>query len=163
MFRYICEHAVDVNAVVVEKRFMVASLIVYKYFDGEYNDNGDYKWVNDKAERIKAANYYYELLTDDELSKIGKCLMNPNNENTKAIWDILWEKTEEPEYKWVLAGVVDHLDKITSEFDAFFESDGLSGAITNSPNFTAFSRLGNIIAASAMQNGYTTRLIFDDC
>jgi len=164
MYRYICKHAVDVNVVVIEKKFMIAALIVNKFFDGAYNDFKDYTWVNDKNERLKAANYYYELFTDGDLSKIGECLMHPNDVNTKAIWDILWEKTDEPEYKRVLVGVVDHLDEINTEFHAFsIESEDLHETITNSPNFTAFSQMGNMIAMSAKRGGNTTRFIFDDC
>lgn len=164
MYRYICEHAVDVNVVVIEKKFMIAALIVSKFFDGAYNDFGDYTWVNDKEERIKAANYYYELFTDEDISKIGENLMHPDEVNTKAVWDILWERTAEPEYKRVLVGVEDHLDEINTEFHAFaLDSEGLHETITNSPNFTAFSQLGNMIAMSAKEGEYATRLIFDDC
>ena len=164
MYRYICKHAMDVNVVVIEKKFMIAALVVNKFFDGAYNDFEDYTWVNDKNERLKAANYYYELLTDGDLSKIGECLMHPNDVNTKAIWDILWEKTDKPEYKKVLVGVVEHLDEINTEFHAFvIDGENLHETITNSPNFTAFSQMGNMIAMSAKHDGNTTRFIFDDC
>lgn len=163
MSRYIYDNAIDVNVVVVEKRFMIAGLIVYKFFDGAYNDFNDYTWVNDDEERFKAANYYYDLLSDVELGEIGYWLMHPTEENTQAIWNMLWVKTDEPEYKRVLVGVEDHLDKINEEFSAFISEDnGLHETMTNSPNFTAFSRLGNMIAMSAMRNEYTTRMIFDN-
>lgn len=164
MYRYICEHAASVNVVVIEKKFMIAALIVNKFFDGAYNDFGDYTWVNDKEERLKAANCYYELFTDDDLHRIGECLMHPDEVNTKAVWNVLWERTTEPEYKRVLVGVEDHLDEINTEFHAFaLDNEGLHETITNSPNFTAFSQLGNMIAMSAKEGEYATRLIFDDC
>lgn len=164
MYRYISEYAVDVSVVVIEKKFMIAALIVNKFFDGAYNDFEDYTWVSDKEERFKAVNYYYELFSDDDLSTIGKCLMHPNDINTKAIWDILWEKTDKLEYKRVLLGVADHLDDINTEFHAFaLDKEDLHETITNSPNFTAFSRMGNMVAMNAKQSGYTTRLVFDDC
>lgn len=164
MFSHIRKHAIDINVVVVEKKFMIAALIVHKFFDGAYNDYEDYTWVNDKNERLKAANYYYESLTDDDLYEIGKCTMHPNKKNIRAIWDILWKKTTEPRYKMVLVGVEDHLDEIITEFDAIVSNNSnLHATVTNSPNFTAFSQLGNMIAMSAMKNEFSTRIIFDNC
>ena len=60
----------DFSAVIIEKRYMLAALIVDNFLDGEYNDNKDYTWCNNKEEKIKAAQYFYEVLNDEDYDSI---------------------------------------------------------------------------------------------
>ena len=55
----------DFSAVIIEKRYMLASLIVDNFLDGAYNDNEDYTWCNNKEEKIRAAQYFYDTLNDE--------------------------------------------------------------------------------------------------
>ncbi|QUB69695.1 DUF3800 domain-containing protein [Prevotella melaninogenica] len=147
----------DFSAVIIEKRYMLASLIVDNFLDGAYNDNEDYTWCNNKEEKIRAAQYFYDTLNDENCDFILPAFTSPTIENIQEAIHIVIEKTQEARYRTMLEGC--HIQEL-------FEKElavGKSEAVLRSPNYTAFAALGGMVARNARNKNYQTNIIFDDC
>lgn len=92
----------DFSAVIIEKRYMLASLIVDNFLDGAYNDNEDYTWCNNKEEKIRAAQYFYDTLNDENCDFILPAFTSPTIENIQEAIHIVIEKTQEARYRTML-------------------------------------------------------------
>ena len=147
----------DFSTVIIEKRYMLAALIVDNFLDGAYNDNKDYTWCNNKEEKIEAAQYFYNILSDEDFKNILPAFKLPSIENAKKAIQIVIERTQDLDYKKMLDGC--HVEELFNVLD----NTNVPNNILYSPNYTAFVTLGNMVANHAHSKGYQTKIIFDDC
>lgn len=69
MLKAVNDNAACIHVAVMEKTFMSVALIINGLFDAEYNDVKNFSWVNDKSKKIEAADYYYSLLSDEDIKR----------------------------------------------------------------------------------------------
>ena len=152
----------DFSAVIIEKQYMLAALIVDNFLDGAYNDNKDYTWCNNKEEKIKAAQYFYEVLNDEDYDLILPAFTSSTIENVQNAIHIVIEKTKDYRYKKMLEGC-DVQELFENDLAVTLNNGGRSESVTRSPNYTAFGTLGGMVAKNALNKNYQTRIIFDNC
>lgn len=152
----------DFSAVIIEKRYMLAALIVDNFLDGEYNDNKDYTWCNNKEEKIKAAQYFYEVLNDEDYDSILPAFTSSTIENVQKAIHIVIERTKDSRYKKMLEGC--HIQELFEKDLAVIpNNEGWSNSVIRSPNYSAFATLGQLVAKNARNKNYQTSIIFDNC
>ncbi len=152
----------DFSLVILEKRFMVCALIVDNFLDGAYNDFEDYTWCNDKDEKRKAAQYFYDILDDKDIELISSAFTHPELEKYQKAYDLVFEKTQNLEYKRMLAGL--HLEELyNDDYDTVMHNTDAKPSVVRSPNYTTFSTLGMIVVNVCERKKYRTNFIFDDC
>ena len=150
------------SVVLVEKRYMVTSLIVDDFLDGAYNDIEDYTWCNDHDEKVKASQYFYKILNDSDIDIIANAFTHPTLEAMRNSLDIVLDKTQEPRYRMMLQGC--HIDELfQDDLNLVEDTTEMSHGAVRSPNYTAFSALGTIIANQCKRNKSNTDVVFDSC
>lgn len=156
------EKQCDFSLVILEKRYMVCGLIVDNFLDGAYNDFKDYTWCNDNEEKKKAAQYFYNILDDNEIELISNAFTHPQLDEYVRAYDIVFAKTQDFEYKRMLAGC--HVEELFSDdYAVVMENAEACPSVVRSANYTSFSALGMIIAQICRRKGYRTNIVFDDC
>ncbi len=152
----------DFSVVVVEKRYMVTSLIVDDFLDGAYNDIEDYTWCNNREEKIKASQYFYEILNDEDIEFIAKSFTAPTLDGmTKALNRVIC-KTKDVRYLAMLQGC--HIKKLyEDDLELVKDTNEMHRGAVRSPNYVAFSALGTLVANHCKRKKYSTEMVFDDC
>ena len=92
---------------------MVCALIVDNFLDGAYNDFEDYTWCNDKEEKKKAAQYFYDILDDEDIELVSSAFTHLELEMYQNAFDVVFAKTHNLKYKRMLAGC--HLDAYSGD------------------------------------------------
>lgn len=152
----------DFSLVVIEKRLMVCAFIVDNYLDGAYNDFEDLTWVNDKEEKKIAAQYFYDILTDDDVELIARAFTKPEHDLYIQAYELVFAKTFQPDYRRMLAGC--HIEELfQDDYDAVMNNQQASPSAFRSANYTAFTALGMRVASFCRRKGYTTNIVFDSC
>lgn len=158
----IMSYGASFSLILIEKRFMISAIIVDNFLDGAYNDIDDYTWVNDFDEKKKAAQYFYKLLPDEEVQLIFEAFRKPEFKALSLALQKVISYTKEPRYLKMLKGCVNHLQELYNDDVAVSSSFAVAG-VSRSPNYTAFSALGCIIAKQCRAAGNTTEILFDHC
>ena len=91
------------STIIVEKRYMASAMVVDNFLDGAFNDVEDYTWCIDKQEKIKAAQYFYDVLSDDDVRLVMLAFSSPSKENFSSALTAVLEKTDDERYKRMLA------------------------------------------------------------
>ena len=152
----------DFSLVILEKRYMVCGLIVDNFLDGAYNDFEDYTWCNDNEEKKKAAQYFYDILDDNEIELISNTFTHPQLNGYVRAHEVVFAKTQDYEYKRMLAGC--HIEELfADDYAVVMENTEASPSVVRSANYTSFSALGMRIAKICRSKGYRTNIVFDDC
>lgn len=146
------------STIILEKRYMSAALIVDNFLDGAYNDIEDYTWCNDKEEKQAAAQYFYELLSDEDVCKVMQAFINPSLEKLKKSIDVVISKTKDQRYLLMLKGC--HYKDL---FDLEFDKEKSNSGSKRSPNYTSFCAFGGIIAKYLRDHNSQSDIIFDSC
>jgi len=147
----------DFCIVIIEKRFMLTSLIVNFFLDGAYNDIEDYTWCNNRIEMIRASEYFYSLLTDSDLEAIAPMFQKPTLDAASNAYQLLLGKVGDTRYHTMLQGF--HLDEALVSPSDVHKDNSLH--INNSPNHVAFSALVSKVADFCKLNNGDTDIIFD--
>lgn len=152
----------DFSVVVIEKRYMVTSIIVDDFLDGAYNDIKDYTWCNNREEKIKASQYFYEILDDEDIEFIAKSFTTPTLEGMRMALNKVICKTKDARYLIMLQGC--HVEELYEDnLDLLKDISKMSRGAVRSPNYVAFSALGTLVAKHCMRKAYGTEMIFDSC
>lgn len=155
----------DIAIVIVEKRFMVAAMIVEYFFDHYYNDKPDPKWVNNKREKIKAVNYFYDKLDDRLTVKLWAAFRNPEQAAFEEIIVELLQINDNSEFKELLTGAIPHLPKIVNVLSRDNPHgtvlDEVSPGTMRSANFSAFHALINMLIPRCIMKEQTAEIVFD--
>lgn len=152
----------DFSLVILEKRYMVCALIVDNFLDGAYNDFEDYTWCNDNDEKKRAAQYFYDILDDNDIELVSNAFTHPQLDEYVKAYEVVFSKTQDSEYKRMLAGcLVEELFK--DDYAAIMENPEASPSVARSANYTSFTALGMRIAYICRRKGYRTNIVFDDC
>lgn len=152
----------DFSAVFIEKRFMIAALCVEEFLDGAYNDNEDYTWCNSKEEKKVAAQYFYNILVEDDCEVIAPAFSKPSLEDVHKVINRLMDKTLDERYLSMLKGC--HVENLyRDELNVYNNIQRGSCKQVHSPNYVAFSALGMEVVEYCRQKGYQTEIIFDNC
>lgn len=152
----------DFSVVVIEKRYMVTSIIVDDFLDGAYNDIQDYTWCNNRDEKIKASQYFYEILDDEDLEFIAKSFTAPTLEGMRMALNKIICKTKDARYLTMLQGC--HVEELYEDnLDLLKDTSKMSRGAVRSPNYVAFSALGTLVANHCKRKAYGTEMIFDSC
>jgi len=157
---YVKEHATDIHMIILEKKYMTAGLICQYFLDPEYSSVKNYYWTNDEEARIVAANYFYELLNEDEASKIAVSIMNPSVESLKESRDLLLEKVDNESIREIIVGTNDYLGEMASDIMSMGR-DGLRRSVMMSPNYTTFVTLGSKVAMKMKEMRVLSNIVFD--
>lgn len=152
----------DFSLVILEKRYIVSALIVDNFLDGAYNDFEDYTWCNDNEEKQKAAQYFYDVLDDNEIEIVSNAFTHPQLEEYVRAYEVVFEKTQDLVYKRMLAGC--HVEELfADDYAAVMENAGARPSVVRAANYTSFTALGMRIAQICRRKGYRTNIVFDDC
>lgn len=152
----------DFSVVVIEKRYMVTSIIVDDFLDGAYNDIKDYTWCYNREEKIKASQYFYEILDDEDIEFIAKSFTAPTLEGMRMALNKVICKTKDARYLTMLQGC--HVEELYEDnLDLLKDTSKMSRGAVRSPNYVAFSALGTLVANHCMRKAYGTEMIFDSC
>ena len=152
----------DFSVVVIEKRYMVTSIIVDDFLDGAYNDIQDYTWCNNREEKIKASQYFYERLDDEDIEFIAKSFTAPTLEGMRMALNKIICKTKDARYLTMLQGC--HVEELYEDnLDLLKDTSEMSRGAVRSPNYVAFSALGTLVANHCKSKAYGTEMIFDSC
>lgn len=152
----------DFSVVVIEKRYMVTSLIVDDFLDGAYNDIEDYTWCNNREDKIKASQYFYEILDDEDIEYIAKSFTAPTLERMRLALNKIICKTKDVRYHTMLQGC--HIEELyEDDLDLVKDTSKMSRGAVRSPNYVAFSVLGTLVANHCTRKAYSTEMIFDNC
>lgn len=155
-------HDAFFTLVLIEKRFMISAIIVDNFLDGAYNDIEDYTWVNNMDEKKKAAQYFYDLLSDEDTNTVFDAFRRPDFAALVAAYDIVVSNTTDQRYLNMLRGCKNHLRELYED-DASAVSSFSGTGVSRSPNFTAFSALGCMVVKQCRAMGKTTKMLFDHC
>lgn len=159
---YMKENRCDFSLVILEKRYMVCALIVDNFLDGAYNDFEDYTWCNDKEEKKKAAQYFYDVLDDNEIKQISNAFTQPQLEKYINAYNIVFSKTQNLDYKKMLAGC--HIIQLyEDDYNAVMNNPEANPNVVRSANYTTFTALGMRIANICRRKNYKTNIVFDNC
>ena len=151
----------DFSLVILEKRFMVCALIVDNFLDGAYNDFEDYTWCNDKDEKRKAAQYFYDILDDKDIELISSAFTHPELEKYQKAYDLVFAKTHNLEYKRMLAGL--HLEELyKDDYEAVMFNTDANPSVVRSANYVTFTALGMRVCNVCKRKNYRTNFIFDN-
>ena len=152
-----------ISVVVIEKRYMISAMIVDSFFDPEYNDIKDYKWLNDTDEKIKAVNYFYSNLSGDIVHSLWNSIQTLNEVDMRNIIDKIIESTNNNEYVALLRGVCSHIHLLISGLDLtdYADENGFSNSTLRSPNYTAFPAVMNPVISYCRALKRKTTIIFD--
>lgn len=152
----------DFSVVIIEKRYMVTSLIVDDFLDGAYNDIEDYTWCNNREEKIKASQYFYEILDDEDIEFIAKSFTAPTLERMRTALNKIISKTKDVRYLAMLQGC--HLEELyEDDLDLVKDTSEMSHGAVRSPNYVAFSALGTLVVNHCTRKAYGTEMMFDNC
>ena len=160
----ILENQSDISIVILEKKYMISALVVEYFFDGAYNDNEEYSWVNDNTLKVETANYYYDKLDDNEICILGNIFRNPTPQELHRVLDIVKSKTDNEKYLQMILGAKNHIEeqcKSNNELNQKYNKEYARG-VFRSPNFTTFHAMGNMIARNCKIKNYSTNIVFDD-
>ena len=162
ILEYLKRMQCDFSLVILEKRFMVCALIVDNFLDGAYNDFEDYTWCNDNDEKRKAAQYFYDILDDEDIELISSAFTHPELEKYQKAFDVVFAKTHNLKYKRMLAG--HHLEELyKDDYEAVMLNTDANPSVIRSANYTTFTALGMRMANICKRNNYRTNIIFDSC
>lgn len=152
----------DFSVVVIGKRYMVTSIIVDDFLDGAYNDIQDYTWCNNREEKIKASQYFYEILDDEDIELIAKSFTAPTLEGMRMALNKIICKTKDARYLTMLQGC--HVEELYEDnLDLLKDTSEMSRGAVRSPNYVAFSALGTLVANHCKSKAYGTEMVFDSC
>lgn len=155
-------HDAFFTIVLIEKRFMISAIIVDNFLDGAYNDIEDYTWVSNVNEKKKAAQYFYDLLSDDDTNTVFDAFRCPDFVALETAYDIVISNTTDLRYLNMLRGCKNHLRDLYED-DASTASSFAGTGVSRSPNYTAFSALGCMVVKQCRAMGKTTKMLFDHC
>lgn len=126
----------DFSVVVIEKRYMVTSIIVDDFLDSAYNDIQDYTWCNNREEKIKASQYFYEILDDEDIEFIAKSFTAPTLEGMRmALYKIIC-RTKDARYLTMLQGR--HVEELYEDnLDLLKDTSEMGRGAVRSPNYVA--------------------------
>jgi hypothetical protein len=152
----------DFSVFFMEKRYMIATLIVNAFLDGYYNDIKDYTWCGNEEEMKKAAQYFYDALDDEDIRVIFPVFETPTLKGVESALKRVISKTTDMRYLKMLNGC--HIQEVfEGEFNVMGD-EAFKLNVLNSPNYTAFSTLGNMVVKTLLRpNGHRTEFIFDSC
>ncbi len=151
----------EFSLVLIEKRYMISAIIVDNFMDGAYNDTEDYTWVNNSTEKKLAAQYFYTVLSDEDIERVFQAFRSPNFDELKLALDIVVAATDYEVYKTMLCGTYNHLQELYDEDTVTI--DDMGSGVGRSPNYTGFVALGGIIAKTMRAQSSTTDILFDHC
>lgn len=149
------------SLVLIEKRYMISAIIVDNFMDGAYNDTEDYTWVNNASEKKLAAQYFYNVLSDEDIEKVFLAFRSSNFDDLKLALDIVVASTEHDVYRRMLCGTYNHLQELYEDDTVSIED--MESGVYRSPNYTGFVTLGGIIAKTLREETCTTDILFDHC
>lgn len=149
------------SLVLIEKRYMISAIIVDNFMDGAYNDTEDYTWVNNANEKKLAAQYFYNVLSDEDIERVFQAFRSPTFDDLKLALDIVVASTDHDVYKRMLCGTYNHLQELYEDDTVSIEDMG--SGVARSPNYTGFVALGGIIAKTLRAETATTDILFDHC
>lgn len=155
----------DIVLCILEKRYMIAAQIVQYFFDPEYNDIKDDRWISSNQKiRVETTNYYYEKLDDKVMDIIAKAYRQPTSIAFQKILQIVKSVTDKPEYMKMLNGAQEHInDEVQDECEILEEyKENYAQGIFTSSNYTSFHTTMNYIARNCKEGNYATTVIFDD-
>lgn len=155
-------HHTDFTLVLIEKRFMISAIIVDNFLDGAYNDIDDYTWVNNMDEKKLAAQYFYDLLSDEDTNTVFEAFRRPEFDALLQAYDIVVQNTKDERYLTMLRGCKNHLRELYDD-DTSTASSFAGAGVSRSPNYTAFSALGCMVAKQCRSKGRSTSMLFDHC
>lgn len=155
----------------IEKRYMIASLIVQSFFDREYNDMVDDTWQPLNKKDKKAKQYFYDILDDEDLNVVAP-IFNPKSEidNGKKTLSLKLEdveralsriisKTTNRTYLKLLRGC--RIQQLFEEDLAVTNNETCNGNKYHSPNYLSFPALGEMVVSFCQRTNSKTDLIFD--
>lgn len=144
------------SAIVIEKRWMLCGLIVETFFDGAYNTSEDYSWCNSRSLKLETARYYYDILSDSDIDIIAKAFHERSYEEVINAFELIKSITNNALYGKMFKGCI---------IDELYNYDIINGNYSNnilhSPNYTAFSTLGNRIADIGRKLNKQLNIVFD--
>lgn len=155
-------HQTELALVLIEKRFMISAIIVDNFLDGAYNDIEDYTWVNNMDEKKLAAQYFYDLLSDEDTNTVFEAFRRPDFDALLLAYDIVVRNTKDVRYLAMLKGCKNHLQELYDD-DTSTASSFAGAGVSRSPNYTAFTALGCMVAKQCRSNGRCTKMLFDHC
>lgn len=138
-------HQTELALVLIEKRFMISAIIVDNFLDGAYNDIEDYTWVNNMDEKKLAAQYFYDLLSDEDTNTVFETFRRPEFVAFLHAYDIVVRNTNDERNLTMLKGCKNHLRELYDD-DTSTASSFAGAGVSRSPNYTAFSALGCMVA-----------------
>lgn len=149
--------------VIIEKRYMISAMIVDCYFDPEYNDIKDFKWINDSSEKNKAVNYFYTHLTDPIVYKLWDSIKMLDKEMLECILDIIIEAIDNNEYIALLNGARNHINELVNSLDLedYAKKYEFNNSAIRSPNYTALLPLMNCVITHCRALKRDTSIVYD--
>lgn len=158
----LCEEFCDIVICVLEKRYMIAAKIVDYFFDGAHNNTNNFDWVNNKSLKIETANYYYDKIPEERIDFLWEAIRNINKEELNKVLNYIIKITDKPQYLSILKNVrIDDVYEADKSLNEMHGQLDISQGISNSPNYTSFFTLGNIISQNCLKYNFNTELIFD--
>lgn len=153
---------------ILEKRFMITSLIVDNFFDPVYNIKLDNKWTYPIEIRKELSNFFYDKLPV-ELIKLAAIAFTKGNEND--IIEFYKKIIKEAEYFQfkiniydILKGVENNLTELSLSFDNEFKINSefsIKSHTLRAPNFTTYYRLINLIELHLTNHNKSGSVVFD--
>jgi len=141
---------------VVERRFMVAALIVDNFYDYVYNDNVGPEWTYPSGMRQDLANHFYDHLSDQTLQLAARALVVGDTSDIRQLIQAM--ENELAEHKSIdgfdavsaLTGVHPHIEELSAVLTRTYSrkrSNPLRAhrGTVKSPNITSFFELINRI------------------
>ncbi len=158
----ITQNAIDINVVILEKRYMAAALIVNNLFDGAYSDRQDFRWVYDRNLRITTTEDYYNQLSNEELEFAGKTLTQASHDSMEQLYNIVYAHSNHVLLRNMLDSVHKHLDEMVNDINSVLsDRPDLNANVFHAPNITCFAQLGQMVVNQAKDKNYLTEIIFD--
>jgi len=137
---------------VVERRFMIAALIVDNLYDHVYNDAVGPEWTFPSEARQNLANHFYNYLSEPTLQLAGKCLVGGGADDIRCF--ITAAQRELRDHRIIdgfdavaaLSGTDPHIQELSDVLAATYSrnrSDPLRShrGTAKSPNLTSFFEL----------------------
>jgi hypothetical protein len=141
---------------VIERRFMIAGIIVDNLYDYVYNDAVSKEWTFPTKKRQDLANHFYNFLSEESLTLAASALVKGDANETRQLIALINKDLENHrvldgfDVIAALSGATSHVDEMCSVIASVTSRDRndplRSGKGTvSSPNFTAFFEMLNRI------------------
>lgn len=151
----------QVSFVVVDKLWMLSSLVVQNFLDPQYNPNvkvlGD-ELFNPVSTR-QIADYFYSVIDKGNEKIIASAFRDRTLESLKKALDYLVLITDNPEFKEILEGC----DAKKLYEDDISTNIWAKEGVEYSPNIPAFAELGRLLSTRLENLASKTDIVFDHC